>query len=98
LQAESEPQFERGLMKKKLTAYAALACLLLVSSINGQEKARAEKDLLGEKPIPADAYYGVPTARSLENFPIYGVLSNHYPGFIAAWAIVKREKKLQTEE
>jgi len=50
---------------------------------------RTEKDLLGEKAVPADAYYGVQTARALENFPISGVLTNHYPGFWEAWAIVK---------
>jgi len=48
-----------------------------------------EKDLLGEKAVPADAYYGVQTARALENFQISGVPINHYPGFIEAWAIVK---------
>ncbi|HEY6188776.1 MAG TPA: aspartate ammonia-lyase [Pyrinomonadaceae bacterium] len=77
------------MMKKKLTAYVTLACLLLVTSIKGQERVRTEKDLLGEKQIPADAYYGVQTARALENFPVSGVLINHYPGFIEAWAIVK---------
>jgi aspartate ammonia-lyase len=30
---------------------------------------RLEHDLLGEKAVPADAYYGVQTARGLENFP-----------------------------
>ncbi len=50
---------------------------------------RTEKDLLGSKEIPADAYYGVQTARALENFQISGVPINHYPGFIEAWAIVK---------
>jgi len=50
---------------------------------------RTEKDLLGEKEIPADAYYGVQTARALENFQISGVPINHYPGFVEAWAIVK---------
>src|SRR3954470_5681189 len=50
---------------------------------------RTEKDLLGEKQIPADAYYGVQTARALENFQLSGVPINHYPGFIEAWAIVK---------
>jgi aspartate ammonia-lyase len=50
---------------------------------------RVEKDLLGEKQIPADAYYGVQTARALENFQISGVPINHYPGFVEAWAIVK---------
>jgi aspartate ammonia-lyase len=50
---------------------------------------RTEKDLLGEKQIPNTAYYGVQTARALENFQISGIPINHYPGFIEAWAIVK---------
>lgn len=50
---------------------------------------RVEKDLLGEKEIPAEAYYGVQTARALENFQLSGIAINHYPGFIEAWAIVK---------
>ncbi|HEY0376867.1 MAG TPA: aspartate ammonia-lyase [Pyrinomonadaceae bacterium] len=76
-------------MKKKLTANVMLVCLLLAPAASGQQKARVEKDLLGEKEIPAEAYYGVQTARALENFPISGVLINHYPGFIEAWAVVK---------
>src|SRR5215472_17441579 len=50
---------------------------------------RIEKDLLGEKEIPANAYYGVQTARALENFQLSGIPINHYPGFVEAWAIVK---------
>jgi aspartate ammonia-lyase len=50
---------------------------------------RTEKDLLGPKEIPADAYYGVQTARALENFQISGIPISHYPGFVEAWAIVK---------
>src|SRR5262249_8116085 len=50
---------------------------------------RTEKDLLGEKEIPADAYFGVQTARALENFQLSGIAINHYPGFVEAWAIVK---------
>ena len=50
---------------------------------------RTETDLLGPKQIPAQAYYGVQTARALENFQISGVLINHYPEFVQAWAIVK---------
>jgi hypothetical protein len=41
---------------------------------------RTERDLLGEKQIPVDAYYGVQTARAIENFRISGVAINHYPG------------------
>ncbi|MFH0953857.1 MAG: aspartate ammonia-lyase [Verrucomicrobiota bacterium] len=33
---------------------------------------RTEKDSLGEKQVPADAYYGVHTARSIENFGVAG--------------------------
>ena len=34
---------------------------------------RVEHDLLGDLAVPADAYYGVQTARALENFKISGV-------------------------
>ena len=50
---------------------------------------RTEHDLLGTKEIPADAYYGVQTARGMENFQLSGIPINHYPGFVEAWAIVK---------
>jgi aspartate ammonia-lyase len=33
---------------------------------------RIEKDSLGEFKVPADAWYGIQTARALENFPISG--------------------------
>jgi len=34
---------------------------------------RTERDPLGEKQVPADAYYGIQTARAVENFPISGL-------------------------
>ena len=40
---------------------------------------RIEHDLLGDKAVPADAYYGVQTARALENFHISGVPLRLYP-------------------
>lgn len=52
-------------------------------------KFRTEKDLLGEKQIPFDAYYGVQTLRALENFPVSGVKTNFYPDYVKAYAIVK---------
>ncbi|SDE77402.1 aspartate ammonia-lyase [Sporomusa acidovorans] len=33
---------------------------------------RIEKDLLGEREVPADVYYGIHTLRALENFPLSG--------------------------
>lgn len=76
-------------MRKSSTACLLVSCLIFATVATAQEKPRIEKDLLGEKSIPADAYYGVQTARAVENFKISGVLINHYPGFVEAWALVK---------
>ncbi|MBC8211948.1 MAG: aspartate ammonia-lyase [Gammaproteobacteria bacterium] len=51
---------------------------------------RTEKDFLGSKEIPIDAYYGVHTARALDNFNVTGVQINHFPRFIIAMAMVKK--------
>src|ERR1043165_6387023 len=72
---------------KKVLVHFILTCVVFVPVANSQT--RTERDLLGEKQIPVDAYYGVQTARALENFKLSGVLINHYPGFVEAWAIVK---------
>src|SRR3954451_22562515 len=40
----------------------------------GAPSLRIERDPLGELPVPADAYYGVQTARAIRNFPISGRL------------------------
>ena len=48
---------------------------------------RTEKDSLGSKEIPADVYYGVQTARAVENFPISGLRA--HPSLIRAIAMVK---------
>src|SRR5215203_1229588 len=76
-------------MKKAVTVCLIVTCLVFVPFVRAQEKPRVEKDLLGEKSIPAEAYYGVQTARAIDNFKISGVLINHYPGFVEAWAMVK---------
>ena len=68
---------------------AALAVTVLTLGTASAEGTRTEKDLLGPKEIPNEAYYGVQTARALENFQISGVKINQYPGFVEAWAIVK---------
>jgi len=50
---------------------------------------RIEHDLLGEKAVPIDAYYGVQTARALDNFKISGVPLHLYPDLIRGLAMVK---------
>src|ERR1700716_2067289 len=50
---------------------------------------RREHDLLGDRDVPADAYYGVHTLRAVENFPISGTPISIYPDWIAALASIK---------
>lgn len=50
---------------------------------------RSEHDLLGNRDVPADAYYGVHTLRALENFPITGTAISIYPDLIRALASIK---------
>jgi aspartate ammonia-lyase len=51
---------------------------------------RTEHDLLGDRAVPADAYYGVHTLRALENFPITGTPISIYPDLVNALACVKQ--------
>src|SRR6185369_1264059 len=51
---------------------------------------RVEHDFLGEKQIPTDAYWGVHTARALENFPISGTPLSAMPQLIRAFGYVKK--------
>ncbi len=51
---------------------------------------RTEHDLLGDRDVPADAYYGVHTLRAVENFPITGTAISIYPELIKALACVKK--------
>ncbi len=53
---------------------------------------RIEKDFLGTKEVPADAYYGVQTLRAVENFPITGY--RIHEDLIIAMAMVKKAAAL----
>lgn len=61
-------------------------------------KTRMEHDLLGEREVPADAYYGVHTLRALENFPISKIPISTYPNLIKALACVKQACALANHE
>ncbi|MBB2481520.1 aspartate ammonia-lyase [Bacillus sp. APMAM] len=57
-----------------------------------QSQMRTEKDFLGSKEVPAEAYYGIQTLRAVENFPITGY---HIHGeLIKGMAIVKKAAAL----
>ena len=50
-------------------------------------KTRIERDTMGEKEVPAEAYYGIQTLRAVENFPISGL---RFPrSFIRALGLIK---------
>jgi aspartate ammonia-lyase len=51
---------------------------------------RIEKDFLGEKQIPDDAYYGIQTLRGKENFTITGMPMSREPYFVKAFGYVKK--------
>ncbi len=50
--------------------------------------ARLEHDSLGELTVPADAYYGIQTARAAENFPISGLRA--HPDLVTATVLIKK--------
>jgi aspartate ammonia-lyase len=59
---------------------------------------RVEHDLLGDRAVPADAYYGVHTLRALENFAITGTPISIYPALIEALACVKQAAAIANSE
>src|SRR4051812_14970251 len=59
---------------------------------------RVEHDLLGDRSVPADAYYGVHTLRALENFPITGTPISIYPALVEALACVKQAAAIANSE
>jgi len=59
---------------------------------------RIEHDLIGDRAVPADAYYGVHTLRALENFPITGTAISIYPDLIGALACVKQAAAIANSE
>ena len=56
---------------------------------------RQEKDFLGTKQIPDDCYYGINTARALENFGNSGKTDNY---FIKAYLLVKKACALTNKD
>ncbi len=51
---------------------------------------RVEHDLLGDREIPADAYWGIHSLRARENFPITGTTIGSQPDLVRALACVKQ--------
>jgi aspartate ammonia-lyase len=52
-------------------------------------RTRSEHDLLGDREVPNEVYYGIQTLRAIENFNISGLTLNFHPVIIQALAMVK---------
>jgi aspartate ammonia-lyase len=65
---------------------------------SGSAATRTETDSLGSMEIPVEAYWGIHTARALENFPITKRAIYNYPDLINALAIVKHAAALANAE
>ncbi|WP_442874551.1 aspartate ammonia-lyase [Diaphorobacter sp. ED-3] len=65
-------------------------CLFHFARKQIDHASRTEHDFIGIKTIPPDAYWGVHTARAVENFPITGHTVAHMPELIRAFAFVKK--------
>jgi aspartate ammonia-lyase len=50
---------------------------------------RMEHDLLGDREVPEEAYYGVQSLRGMENYPITRVPISQHPDLIRSLAVVK---------
>ncbi|HEX6137106.1 MAG TPA: aspartate ammonia-lyase [Casimicrobiaceae bacterium] len=62
------------------------------------EQTRIEHDLLGDRAVPAAAYFGVHTLRAIENFPITGNPISIYPDLVRALACIKQAAALANRE
>ncbi len=60
------------------------------TGIIGTDPTRVERDSLGDVDVPAEAYWGVNTARALENFAISGRPIAECPDLIVSFAQVKQ--------
>lgn len=63
-----------------------------------QKPTRLEHDLLGEREVYADVYYGVHSLRAMENFPISGTKISAYPELLKALACVKEASALANHQ
>ncbi len=61
------------------------------------ETTRMEHDLLGDRLVPAEHYYGIQTLRALENFNITGIPISHYPRLIKSLAHIKKAAALTNQ-
>lgn len=66
------------------------------TEVSEKQNVRVEKDFLGTKEVPNDAYYGIQTLRAVENFPITGY--RVHEEMIMALAMIKKAAALANKD
>jgi aspartate ammonia-lyase len=59
---------------------------------------RIEEDLLGERHVPADAYWGIHTLRAVENFNISNTTISDVPDFVRGMIFTKKAAAMANKE
>lgn len=59
---------------------------------------RLEKDLLGERAVPAEVYWGIHTLRAIENFKISNAVISDIPEFVRGMVMVKKAAAMANGE
>ncbi len=65
-----------------------------VTALYEEGSKRLEHDLLGDRELLTDNYFGIQTLRAQENFHITGIPLGHFPNFVRALAMVKKAAAL----
>jgi aspartate ammonia-lyase len=72
---------------------------LVGAGVSGERRGvRREHDMLGEREVPAGAYWGIQTLRATENFAISGVKLHQFWHLVQAFALVKKAAALANGE
>jgi aspartate ammonia-lyase len=98
LKLRDAPDNYRGILVKLIRRTARVMVRRMIAASSHVEnvasqyltgKTRTEHDLLGDKQISHEYYYGIQTQRAIENFAISGVKLSFYPVLVDALVMVK---------
>lgn len=75
-----------------------MATLSETTAATANSATRIEEDLLGQRHVPADAYYGIHTLRAIENFNISKSTISDVPEFVRGMVMTKKAATLANKE
>lgn len=81
-----------------MEAKALTELLSKLTGLNFSGRTRLESDLIGERSIPDELYFGVQTLRAVENFQISGKTVKDFPYLVNGLAYVKKAAAIANTE